>query len=196
MDDFTSYRAGNFPPGPYDRDMELQELAAKHEDRFLGAMEELARENRGALAAIGMDCDWGPAQFKKFIKQAEKDRQDWRPKAGKVSLTRYVLMGDGKESDHIRAIALMRFPLDVKTETDGGNLAVAVPPALRSRGYGSYCLALLLFEAVRAGLRRVLVTCPESDGTARRMIEKNRGQLHDLNETKRGKIARYWIAFS
>ena len=122
---------------------------------------------------------------------------DWRPKAGQISTSRYVLVDDRNE---LLAIGLMRFPLNQMTETDGGNLSCYVPPALRNRGFGSYCLALLLFEAVRSGLRRALVTCQHSDPIAAKIIIKNRGQLSDTcssaDPRRPGElIDRYWISF-
>ena len=140
---------------------------------------------------------WSPSEFKKFAKEAEKNRLDWRPGPKRVSVTSYLLLADPTP---ILATGLLRFPLDAVAEMDGGNLEVHVPPAHRGKGLGSYCLSLMLFEAVRAGLRRALVTCPADDPAANRVIVKNRGQLFDTIESthpkRRGvEVARYWIDF-
>lgn len=178
--------------------MKIEELAPEHEQAFLAAMGEFERADITTFQErYARKSGWSSAEFKKFAKEADKDRLDWRPSGSKTSVTRYVMLApDGR----VLALGLMRFPLDSTTELDGGNLVCDVPPSLRRQGNGSYCLALMLFEAVRAGLRRVLVTCPANDVGARRMIEKNRGVLHDtvsspLAGKKDLKINRYWISF-
>ncbi len=144
------------------------------------------------------------ARFRKFVKESEKQRLDWRPGPNKTSITRYLMFDaqsetSGESNSDIRALALLRFPLDSVSELDGGNIICEVPSTMRNKGLGSMCLALMLFEAVRAGLRRVLVTCSASDGAARRVIEKNRGQLQDVvnsTDAHGGEVARYWIRFT
>ncbi|MGE3682727.1 MAG: hypothetical protein AB7G93_13460 [Bdellovibrionales bacterium] len=62
----------------------------------------------------------------------------------------------------------------------------------------AYTLNRMLFEAVRAGLARILITCFEEDQVTRRAIEVNRGELDDvissLSEPSRN-LCRYWIRF-
>ncbi len=178
--------------------MQLQEIAKEHESAFFKMIEDYRKNDASTFERIyARKGEWSEKEFAKFLKECEASRMDWRPKAGKTSVTRYVMIG---AKDEICASGVLSFPLDETTEIDGGNLSVDVPPSLRRQGYGSYCLALLLFEAVRAGLRRALVTCPEDDKFARKMIEKNRGTLQDVvastrKDRKGVKIARYWISF-
>lgn len=174
--------------------MEIVELAVSHRDGFLEMMKEFdAGDPRTYAFLFARKKPWSPAEFNAFLKECAKDRQDWRPKAGKISLTRYVL----PDSQQLRLLAfgLLRFPLDDKADPGTGNLLCAVPPSLRGQGLGGYCLSRLLFEAVRAGLRRALVTCPESDAAARRVIEKNRGKEFDTVRVKDSTVARFWIDF-
>jgi predicted acetyltransferase len=181
----------------------LQEIALEHDSTFLRMIEDYAKGDPGSLMFLfegeeAVAATWNQLKFRKFTKESEKLKQDWRPKAGKTSVTRYLWLA---EDGTIRAHGLLRFPLDAKTEIDGGNLVFSVPPSLRGKGFGSYCLALMLFEAVRAGLRRVLVTCPAGDLAARRVVEKNRGVFQDevgsTHAARKGaRVARYWISFS
>jgi len=167
-------------------DFQLKELSLDHEKTFLASGFESLQESLILSPAVAT-----AAQFRKFVKESGKQRLDWRPGPNKASITRYVLLdSQGK----MRALGMMRFPLDEKSESNGGNLVCEVPAEMRRQGFGSMCLALLLFEAVRAGLRRVLVSCPANDQAARRMIEKNRGQLERIDPATG--VARYWIQFS
>lgn len=168
--------------------MRIEELSLEHEKAFLNSPFAGLKDSMILGRMLG-----DSAQFRKFVKESEKQRLDWRPGPNKISTTRYVLLdADG----NVRALGMMRFPLDEASELDGGNLRCEVPVESRGRGAGSMCLALLLFEAVRAGLRRVLVTCPASDQAARRVFEKNRGQLEKIVKGPDQDIARYWINFS
>jgi predicted acetyltransferase len=179
--------------------MKLEEVSEEHESAYLAMLSDYREHDRATYEVRhARKKDWDTVEFKKFLKEARAGRLDWKPGPGKVSVTRYVLIGsDGS----ILANGLMRFPLDEKTELEGGNLEVDVPPSLRRRNHGSMALALMLFEAVRAGLRRVLVTCPADDPAARRVIAKNRGVLEDVVKSQNPghagrEISRHWIHFS
>lgn len=172
--------------------MRIEEISPQHEAAFLAMIDDYKKNDPAGLHLYHpRKSGWTPTEFQKFVKESAAERMDWLPKANAVSVTRYVL----PENDRLLACGLMRFPLDEDTEIDGGNLFVDVPPSLRGQGNGSYCLSLLLFEAVRAGLRRVLTTCPSSDAAAKRVIEKNRGTLFDEVESAGKSISRYWISF-
>lgn len=171
-------------------DFRLEELSLEHEAVFLNA-----RLPDPAASLIVAKKLSDPGQFRKFVKDSAKQRLDWRPGANKTSITRYLMLD---QSGQICALGVMRFPLDEKSDFECGNLRCEVPLDLRGRGHGSMCLALLLFEAVRAGLRRVLVTCHAGDAAARRVIEKNRGEFDGyatLPGQELPKYARYWISF-
>lgn len=174
--------------------MQLEEVSNEHESAFLEMIADYQANDPETLKNY-YPGDWTQLYFRKFVKECEQSRMDWRPKPGHTAITHYVLQDP--QTKKIIAGARMRFPLDDNTEHDGGNLEVDVPPSQRRQNNGSYALSLLLFEAVRAGLRRALCTCVASDQAARRIIEKNRGQLLDItaSPTRDEEIARYWISF-
>jgi len=171
------------------KSMEIEELNTAHQQAFLAFVRDLELHDPETYQRhFARKKPWSEWEFDVFLKDCANEKLDWRPGARKVSLTRYVL---GTPDHAVAAFALLRFPLDAQSERDGGNLEVAVAPALRRQGYGSYTLSRLLFQAVRAGLRRALCTCPESSPAARRVIEKNRGELQTIDSN----ICRYWIDF-
>jgi predicted acetyltransferase len=178
--------------------MKLEELGLEHEAAFLAMVADYEENDPAAFKRLyKRKSAWTQLEFRRYVKEAEKQRLDWKPGPNKVSLTRYVLRN---ESGEIVGNGLLRFPLTDTTETDGGNLFCDVPPSRRRQGHGAFTLSLLLFEAVRAGLRRALVTAPAEDRGARKVIEMNRGELLDITpsldpESAGVKIARYWINF-
>jgi predicted acetyltransferase len=178
--------------------MKLEELSLGHEAAFLSMTEDYAANDPAGFKRLyARKVAWSTLEFRRFFKELEKQRLDWKPGPNRVSLTRYVMRN---EKGEIAGNGLLRFPLNDITETDGGNLFCDVPPSQRRQGHGAFCLSLMLFEAVRAGLRRALVTAPAEDLIARKVIELNRGELLDITpsldpENKGVKIARYWINF-
>lgn len=173
--------------------MELKELSEQMEDAFVAAAREYRRDDPESYKTFfkvhfGKSEDWDKQGYENLLRNCARDRQDWRPRAGKTSVTRYALMNG---PDTVLGWGVLRFPLSEDLERSGGNLLFAVPPSLRGQGFGTLTLNRLLFEAVRAGLARALVSCPAAQAAVRRCIEKNRGEL-DLDD---GFVARYWIRF-
>src|SRR5581483_5579270 len=101
--------------------MSLVELGPQHQDAFLKMMAEFESADPVTYRAVfSRKRAWSSDEFAAFLDDCTKQRLDWRPKAGKVSITRYVL--PDPESGTLLAFGLMRFPLDHRTEKNGGNL--------------------------------------------------------------------------
>lgn len=174
--------------------MRIEELSETHQSAFLEMISDYKGHEPFWLTELRSTSGWTAKSFLNLLKSSALQRFDWRPPAGKTSLSRYVMLdSDGR----IVANALLRFPLDEASELRGGNILVDVPPSLRRKGHGSYCMALTLFEAVRAGLRGVFVSCAADDTGAKKMIELNRGQLHAtiVDPSTEQMIVQYWIRF-
>lgn len=167
--------------------MKLEAIAPQHESIFLKMLDDFAKGDRATLLTLFKEADWTPAQFKKYVSQCEKERMDWRPGPGKISLSHYLLVDHGVVCGYGR----MRFPLP---DGDGrvGNLEFFVPPSQRGQGYGALTLNRMLFEAVRAGMARALVVCESRNGAAQKCIEKNRGERVEFSAPEH---LHYWIRF-
>ena len=163
----------------------LEILDLNHEAAFVANMRDYADNDAETFHAQYFG-KWTPAEFRKFVQVCEKKRFEWRPKASQISETRYVLVDD---AGTICANGVMRFPLNEKLEASGGNLIFDVPPARRRQGFSALVLNRMLFEAVRAGLSRVLVTCPKASKYAQLAILKNRAET----EGESGGMLRFWI---
>lgn len=173
----------------------LEEIEAKHRDAFLIAMKDYASHDLDTFAArYARQRPWDADEFTAFVKECEKQRMDWRPGPKGVSVTHYLMI---ESDERICGIGRMRFPLTPETEMEGGNLDFDVPPSQRRQGYGALTLNRMLFQAVRAGLARVLVTAPSSNQGLIRAIEKNRGVLESQVQSRISgqQISRYWIRF-
>lgn len=168
--------------------MILHELNGEHSRVFLAMIEDYRNHDPETFERLYARVKpWTAFEFSAFVKECERDRMDWRPKAGKISRTRYVLLDETGQT--LLGNGVLRFPLNEEIEAGGGNLIFDVPPGQRGHNYGAVTLNRMLFESVRAGMARVLVTCGVNNTQARRAIEINRGEL----DAEISGIARYWI---
>jgi predicted acetyltransferase len=77
----------------------------------------------------------------------------------------------------------------------GGHIGYVVRPSKRRCGYGTVLLRLGLDKACERGLRRVLLTCDETNIGSRKIIETNGGQLENTVVVAGQAVQRrrYWI---
>jgi len=176
--------------------MRLEELSLEHMIPFITMIGDYKEfDPQQAALYFPRARDWDAAEFRNFVKECQKERMDWKPGPKGVSITRYMLLDDQGE---IAGHAQLCFPLDDKSSVEGGNLRFACPPSKRGGMNEAHTLNRLLFEAVRAGLARALVTCFADDQVAQQAIEMNRGELENtvpsLADPSK-QVRRYWIRF-
>ncbi len=78
----------------------------------------------------------------------------------------------------------------------GGHIGYYIKPSKRRMGYGKEALSLGLIEAGKLGLKKVLVTCDETNIGSRKIIEANGGVLENIIEGESAgqpSKMRYWI---
>jgi predicted acetyltransferase len=85
---------------------------------------------------------------------------------------------DGGE---IVGISRLRPQLTPQAEKNDGHIGYDVAPSYRRKGYATALLRMVLLEARRLGLDRVIVTCATSNVPSQGVIEKCGGRL--LGET-------------
>ena len=92
-------------------------------------------------------------------------------------------------------VSSLRHKLNKHLLKFGGHIGYAIRPSQRQKGYGSSILKLTLAEAKRLGLKKVLITCGDSNVASIKIIEKNGGVLMDkCDRDKSAKLTRrYWI---
>lgn len=77
----------------------------------------------------------------------------------------------------------------------GGHIGYEIRPSKRRQGYGTLILQLALEEARSLGLKRVLITCDETNIGSRKIIERNGGIFEGSAPQGDGKPnkLRFWI---
>ncbi len=73
--------------------------------------------------------------------------------------------------------AKLRYELTAALRVEGGNIGYGVRPSERGKGYGRLLLGLMLAEAGRQGLDRVLITINNDNLPSLRVARANGGRL-------------------
>jgi predicted acetyltransferase len=93
--------------------------------------------------------------------------------------------------------ASLRHQLNDLLRVEGGHLGYCIRPSRRREGLMTKFCSLLLDEARRLGLARLLITCTEHNLGSAGVIEANGGKLQDLHRSEilhpGENLRRYWI---
>lgn len=139
----------------------------------------------GTAGLAGVECyeDWFTA--------CQNNRSEETVRPGLVPATTYLVVD---ETGKLVGMIDLRHRLNDYLLQFGGHIGYSVRRSERRRGYATQMLALVLEEARKLGLDRVLVTCDKENAASARTIEKNGGVLE--NEAPEGDrlTCRYWIS--
>ena len=158
---------------------------------YLEACTEFQEHNVTTYTLHNPDCfnDWKDTIFKTFY----DDRNGINLKDGYVPATTFWLV----DNNEFIGTGSIRHHLTEKLEKFGGHIGYAIRYSKWNQGYGTKQLELLIKEAAKLGLKRVLVTCNENNIASARVIEKNGGVYFDtiinvIDGVPRS-TKRYWI---
>ena len=140
------------------------------------------------------------------IRLAEKDFHAYMKQ--RHDLSRPVILPNGQrverlpqkdfwlvDGDRFFGMASLRPQLNEVLLKRGGNIGYAVRKSEWRKGYGKLMLQLVLPEARKAGLEKVLITCHDENDGSIRIIEGAGGVLQDKIKIEGLAIPerRYWI---
>ena len=159
----------------------------------------VTRENSSDLAAYARDfAAAGESYFvlprndpEAFLARVEMFEAGRDLPENRVRMSWFWLL----RGDRIIASSRLRHELIPVLLLDGGNIGYEVRPSERRRGVGRELLRLMLDEARRIGLRRVLLTTETTNLGSIGVILANGGEFEDTSispDTGRT-LNRYWI---
>lgn len=75
----------------------------------------------------------------------------------------------------------------------GGHIGYGIRPSERGKWYATEMLRLVLQEAQKLGLEKVLITCDDDNIPSIKVIENNGGVFERFTEKNGNKMRRYWV---
>ncbi|WP_328996575.1 GNAT family N-acetyltransferase [Kribbella sp. NBC_01245] len=143
----------------------------------------------GSGIHLGQNLDTAEG-FAAWVEELRRRSDHTTPLAdGFVHANHWWIVENG---DYLGAISL-RHELNDFLLNAGGHIGYGVRPSARGRGVATWALSAVLDEARQLGLKRVLVTCDDTNVASARTIERAGGELEDTRNTELGYTRRYWI---
>ncbi|MCA9883578.1 MAG: GNAT family N-acetyltransferase [Anaerolineaceae bacterium] len=158
--------------------------STQYKSSFIDAVHEFIKEDRWR--------GWKPSllrsEFESYVENVLLMETD--PPAGFVPQTTYWMIAD----DQYVGRTSIRHHLNASLETFGGHIGYEVRPSMRRMGYGTLMCRLVIVEARKLGIDRILITCDDDNIGSQKIIEANGGILQDKVDNGRPALTRrYWI---
>jgi predicted acetyltransferase len=164
----------------------LVEPALAHKDSLLEAVRAFHAAGEYEITAEQLG-----AQYEDLIRRLERDKHPATVTPGELPYEDFWLM----EGDEWIGKLTLRVTINDAYLHSGGHIGYEIRPDRRRQGYGTELLRLGLEKARERGLRRVLLTCNETNLGSRKMIEANGGRLENMVAVEGQTVLkmRYWI---
>ena len=140
----------------------------------------------------GTPINHGEVSLHEYLQSCVDGTDELKLKPGLVPQTIFWLLDSAEK---VIGMVKLRHRLIESTRINGGHVGFFIHPAHRCLGYGKQALALALYELMKIGVTKALVTVYPENKPSIRIVEENGGQLEDCVEDPRTecKINRYWI---
>lgn len=157
----------------------------KYENQWMEAVPEF---KEGATSTF-WDYPTVPTSPAEYIQRFSDFSQGKNLPVGFVPATMYWFI----DNENFIGYANLRHALNEKLKERGGHIGYHIRSKYRKMGYGTKILGLALLKAKELRLKKVLITCDNSNIASYKIIEKNGGKLEDIIEVDTIPIRRYWI---
>ncbi|MCF7830656.1 GNAT family N-acetyltransferase [Candidatus Gracilibacteria bacterium] len=167
--------------------MQLVKPNRKYEKSWKEVLSEL--ETEGLMGFFNPNPLEKTRDLDHYIKQTKDCEEGKNLPEDWVSSTTYWLVDNNKLIGQVN----IRHKLTDSLKKLGGHIGYVIRPTARKMSYGTKILELALQKAESLGLKKVLITCDESNTASQKIIEKNKGVFQDKISGKDEPTLRYWI---
>ena len=150
--------------------MKLVKVSQEYADLFLKGLEEYKNDT----AKFGLDSmhqllkTVEEGKFDEWLEKARKNDAEIDLPEGYISNTKYWLIDN---NEYIGSFTL-RHDINENLMKWGGHIGYVIHPSKRGHGYAFAGLKLVLAEAAKLGLKRVLITCNTENNASFAVINK------------------------
>ena len=157
---------------------ELRKLSADDGRDVYDLLQEIPKEENGfENNASGKTYE----QFREWLAKKEAEsRQEGIIDGWKVGSTTYWLYADGIPV----GFGKLRHELTEGLRKVGGHIGYGIAPQYRGKGYGKELLRLLLAEAQKRGIDRVLITVHADNEASRKVALANGGVITEQTDER------------
>ena len=167
--------------------MKLIKPTLKLKDQYLLALGEALADTEGTTLTKPKINQ----SFTEFLNEINNESDANCLLPGRVPATTFWLI----DRDEFIGRVQIRHLLNDWLLNYGGHIGYYIRPSKRKKGYGKKILELALIEAKKMGLKKILVTCDETNTASIKIIEANGGVYENTLPQGDGKPPklRYWI---
>lgn len=167
--------------------MEILSLGLEHQSAIADYVADFANGNETVIPGYFGKPDWSHAKTVETLRAWERGED----LAGWVPNTTRFLFADGRIVGNYN----FRHELTEALLLEGGNCGYSVRPTERRKGYATLLLGHAKDFGRSLGLKRILLTCSQSNVASARTIENCGGIMQDcvFHKERKTQVARYWI---
>ena len=156
---------------------ELKKLAINDDVDIYEMLQEIPKDENGFINTVnGMTFE----EYKKWLIRSDSmskgiGLEDWQ-----VPSSSYWLFVDG----HPVGKGNIRHFLTDKLRVEGGHIGYAIRPSERNKGYGTVLLKMIIKEAKKMNIGRVLLTVRNSNTNSIKVALNNNGKIEKISEER------------
>lgn len=156
---------------------------------FARGMDEFRKEKKNLPTEDQLRLFNNIKDFPVYLEKIVQERKGINLKKSRVQQTIYWAMVGNK----FVGLLKLRHKLNKNLLKMGGHIGYSVVLSERMKGYATEMLRQGLLKAKQLGIRKVLVTCNETNIGSKKVIEKNDGILENKVKEKGVSKLRFWI---
>ncbi|MFA6322330.1 MAG: GNAT family N-acetyltransferase [Candidatus Buchananbacteria bacterium] len=163
----------------------------KYQKTFLAGVKEIQKVDKELHMDLQLlDLVAVKKDFKSYLKKIREREKGINLPQGYISSSDYWLI----VNNQFAGKAALRHKLTSDLKKSGGHIGYIIRPSFRKKGYGTKILQLALLKAKKLGLKKVLMTCDDTNTGSQKIIEKNGGVLENKIMVNNKLKRRYWIS--